>query len=301
MTNSFLKWAGNKEQIKDKILPNFPDLESIDLYCEPFLGSGSILLEFVQNRMGTMFDCVINDLNRYIMQIFNDVINNRFNEILVYYRTLTNDYNYSLDKTTFYTDFRAEFNQLKILERDLIRLTPYQLALFLFLNQTCYNGLWRENRKGEFNVPSNRTKWINTDTVCDKIQKASYLFKYKSHGEKILMCSDYRTVFTHPVFKKHNPEQVFIYLDPPYYPVSATSNFTQFNAGGFDVIEQENLCLLLTDLDKIGYKWLLSNSDVPKVRELYAQWHITEIEVPRKINCKGNKRGCVTELLIRNY
>lgn len=142
---------------------------------------------------------------------------------------------------------------------------------------------------------------MNSDIVSDRLLKISSLLHDHLKGEKIFMCTDYKTVFTHPIFQKHNPERVFIYLDPPYYPVSATSNFTQFNADGFDVIEQQNLCLLLTNLDKIGYKWLLSNSDVPKVRELYAKWHIEEIEVPRKINCKGNKRGCVTELLIRNY
>ena len=173
--------------------------------------------------------------------------------------------------------------------------------MFLFLNRTCYNGLWRENKKGEFNAPCNHIKCIDPEIVCNKLRGISTLFKYKCLDEKVLMCTDYKTVFTHPVFKKHHPEQVFIYLDPPYYPTSTTSNFTQFSAGGFNETEQENLCTLLTELDKKGYKWLLSNSDVPRIRELYAKWHIEEIQVPRKINCKGDKRGCVTELLIQNY
>lgn len=301
MTNSFLKWAGNKEQIKDRILQHFPDLESINLYCEPFLGSGSVFLEFVQNRIETRCDCVLNDLNRCIMQIFSDVIDGKFTETIHCYEVLVYDYNYSLNKDAFYKDFRAEFNQLKVLEHELVRLTPYQLALFLFLNRTCYNGLWRENKKGEFNAPCNHIKCIDPEIVCNKLRGISTLFKYKCLDEKVLMCTDYKTVFTHPVFKKHHPEQVFIYLDPPYYPTSTTSNFTQFSAGGFNETEQENLCTLLTELDKKDYKWLLSNSDVPRIRELYAKWHIEEIQVPRKINCKGDKRGCVTELLIQNY
>ena len=164
-------------------------------------------------------------------------------------------------------------------------------ARFIYLNKTCFNGLYRVNSSGEFNVPFGRYK--NPNIVNEEALTAVHDY-FNTADIKFLS-----TDFAHCLYNL--PEDSFVYLDPPYDPVSTTSNFTGYAAGGFDKDEQERLCLVCNNLNKQGIRFMLSNSATPFIKELYSNFNITIVKAKRAVNSKGDKRGEVDEVVIRNY
>ena len=165
-------------------------------------------------------------------------------------------------------------------------------ARFITLNKTCYNGLYRVNKKGIFNVPFGKYK---KPKICDEgnIINVSNLLK---RTKTIVQAGDYENILLQNV-----EENDFIYLDPPYNPIDETANFTEYTNTGFDSLEQKRLANLFKDLDHRGCKIILSNSDTNLVRELYKECKIFEVDVLRSINSKPNRRSGYNELIIRNF
>jgi DNA adenine methylase len=167
-------------------------------------------------------------------------------------------------------------------------------ARFIALNKTCFNGLYRVNRQGFFNVPLGKYK---NPRICDSdnLRNVSIALGYLSNNITIKV-SDYKEMLL-----ENAKEGDFIYLDPPYDPVSSTSYFTNYTHIGFDNKDQQELATVFRKLDDRGCKVLLSNSDTQFIRELYSDFAIVEVDTLRAINCKGSKRAGHKELIIRNY
>ena len=166
---------------------------------------------------------------------------------------------------------------------------PTRAAMFIYLNKTCFNGLHRVNRKGEFNVPAGRYK--NPRIVNPEALQAA---------SRVLKGADIRCQGFESLVKTAKPGD-FIYFDPPYAPVSETANFTAYATNGFTTEDQARLRDVYTELDRRGCKLMLSNSDVQLIRDLYSDFEITTVAAPRAINCNAKRRGKVSEVVVRNY
>lgn len=167
--------------------------------------------------------------------------------------------------------------------------TAKRAAMFIYLNKTCFNGLHRVNRKGEFNVPVGSYK--NPRILNEEVLRAA---SDALRGAK-LRCASFETLL-----ENAKPGD-FVYFDPPYEPVSQTSSFTSYAQNGFGQDDQTRLRDVYKALDRRGCKLMLSNSDVPFIRKLYRDFHVDTVAAPRAINCNANKRGRVSEVVVRNY
>lgn len=280
MAKPFLHWVGGKGRIKDIILSKFP--RYFNRYFEPFLGGGAIYLALKES--GFKGISVLSDLNRNVINIFRIVKENP-NKLLERLSSMK-------DTKEEYLLTREDFNNLEPL-----LVLPYsdvkRAAMFLYLNKTCFNGLWRENSKGKMNSPYGyhlgKRKIVDEDNLkeCEEALNS---------GTTALMCAPYEIIFKNRMYKGD-----FTYLDPPYLPVSKTANFTSYTKDSFGLKEHEELAAACQDLNKRGIMFMLSNSDTPITRELYKDFNIEQVMVDRRINSKGNKRGKVSELLITNY
>lgn len=271
----FVKWLGGKT----KLLPQLAEIrpESFDRYYEPFIGGGALFLSIAPTN------AVINDLNPHLVNLYTQVRDN-LDEFLLKVGELIDVYLELQDEAreAFYYLIRDEFNQRT--DDDV-----WGAAMFLFLNKTCYNGVYRENAKGEFNVPFGRRKTISLNDL-ESIRLASQTLQ----GAEILN-GDYADAL------KTAKKGDFVYLDPPYVPLNATSNFTQYigsNFGSKDHIELKNV---FDELHERGCKVMMSNSDTVVVRDLYKNYNLTEVLADRAVNCKAQGRGKITELVITNY
>jgi DNA adenine methylase len=272
----FVKWVGGKRQL----LKQFRDLNLYppqdfnpvkNAYFEPFVGGGAVFLDLLPKR------AVLSDLNFELITTYK-VVKNNVNKLIKLLKT------YKYNKDFF----------LKIRSKQTKDLSDVQIAAkFIYLNRTCFNGLYRVNSKGEFNVPFGNYK---KPLICDennlkKISKA--LKNVKIYNE------DYKNVL------KRAKKGDFIYFDPPYYPVNRTSNFTGYTVEGFFEKEQEELRDIFFDLHKRGCFVMLSNSDTPFINKLYSKLdkkiQINKIEANRNINSKASGRGKIKEVLIINY
>lgn len=282
----FLKWAGGKTQLItdiEKVLPY--DLIKEDfVYIEPFVGSGAVLFWLI-NNYPNMKKAVINDINDDLINTYK-VIKYRTEDLVSVLRALQEEY-HAIDedvelKKEYYYSKRELYNSRK--ENDIGRA-----ALFIFLNKTCFNGLYRVNRKGQFNVPIGRYK---NPLICDKenlIAAGNYLKHVNIvHGDFELVTQK---------AKKGD----FIYFDPPYQPLNETSYFTSYTENGFTINEQERLCEVYKKLSKRGCYVLLSNSNTKIIRDFYKDFRIIEVSAKRSINSVGNKRGKISELLIKSW
>jgi len=169
-------------------------------------------------------------------------------------------------------------------------LTPVERAsLFIYLNKTCFNGLHRVNKKGEFNVPVGR--YVNPRICNEPGLRASS----RALRNTKIACAGFDALL-----RRARPGD-FLYFDPPYAPVTATANFTSYSQDGFSHEDQVRLRDVFATLDRRGCKLMLSNSDVPVIRDLYRHWNIDTVQVGRAINCKAKSRGKVSEVVVRNY
>lgn len=272
----FLKWVGGKGQLLDQLLPLFPQGHE-GAYFEPFFGGGAAFFA-LSPVVGQ-----INDVNKALMSAYTNVRDN-VEKVIEILRELENDY-LLLDadaRQAFYYDRRTEYNHEPY---DTIRKT----ALLIFLNKTCFNGLYRENRKGEFNVPHGR---YSNPTICDKntLRATSGALRYV----KISSSS-----FEEAVVDAKAGD--FVYFDPPYHPLNPTSSFTSYSVDDFSEDDQRHLKAVVDNLTKRGVKVALSNSDSQFINELYKDYRIEKVLASRSINSIASKRGKITEVLVLNY
>lgn len=268
-----VKWAGGKTQLLGQLSALLPT-EEITTYCEPFLGGGAMLFS-IQPRVA-----YVNDINAGLMNVYNVI--KYFPEALI-------------AELSGYENTSEFFYKIRGLDRDAERFAALSLvkqaARFIFLNKTCFNGLYRENKQGEFNVSYGKyknTDFINADGICAVSQ-------YFNVANIYFTSMDFAEVI------KTLPADTFVYLDPPYDPVSATANFTGYTRYGFTRDDHVRLRQCCDEMTERGIKFMQTNSNTDFIRQLYLNYNITEVSARRAINCNGDGRGAVTELVIRNY
>lgn len=270
-----VKWVGGKRQIINEIQKYIPN--HISTYYEPFMGGGAVLF-YIQPKKA-----VVNDINPELMNIY-EVIRDDVEDLI---ETLE-----SLDKYKHDKDFFLKIRELDRNMEEYKKLTPVQRASrIIFLNKTCYNGLFRVNKAGQFNTPFGNYK--NPNIVNETTLRAVNIYFNKANIKFI--CDDFENAL------KRSRKGAFVYLDPPYDPVSDTSSFTGYDKGGFDQDEQIRLKKVCDKLDEKGVKFLLSNSATDFIKDLYAGYKIEVIQAKRVINSKADNRGEIEEVLVRNF
>jgi len=273
---TFVKWAGGKTQLIKQYIPLFPSKKNIKRYFEPMIGSGAVFFYIRQtyNPEFSMISDINNDLINLYLQIRDNV-----DEIITLLKIHKSKH--KINPKEYYYKMRKKYNSTEDnLEKS---------SLLLYLNKTCYNGLYRVNSKGEFNVPFGRYK--NPAILQEeKLRLASSLLE-----GTIIKAIPFEKILD---FAKPND---FIYFDPPYYPLSETSSFTSYQKNTFLEEEQKKLAKAFKKLDKKNCKTMLSNSDTDLIRNLYNGYNIKVVRAKRMISCKGKGRGSINELVIRNY
>ena len=271
LVKPFVKWAGGKRQLMDEIRKYIP--AGISTYYEPFLGGGAVWFELQPKRY------VVNDINKEMINV---------------YRTIKTDVEALITELKTHVNEPEVFYQVRELDRtpEYQNMTPIQKAArIIYLNKTCFNGLFRVNSQGYFNVPFGNYK--NPDIINEITLRAVHNFLNASEGE--ILNEDFEVVM------KGAKKGSFVYLDPPYDPVSDSSSFTGYTLDGFGRKEQIRLKNACDELHKKGCKFLLSNSSTPFIRELYAEYHIQTVQANRNINANGSGRGRIDEVLVMNY
>ena len=266
-----LKWPGGKRSLFAEIYKRIPS--SFYTYVEPFAGAGAILFGL------TPLKALINDVNPELMNLYRVLL--KHPEALI--KSLKQHKN---DKDYFYQVREKDRKQSYARASDVEKASR-----MIFLNKTCFNGLYRVNSKGQFNSPYG---YYKNPKIAD-VPNIRAVSKFLNTCEIEIKCED----FTETLGQVGNHS--FVYCDPPYIPVSETSNFTGYSKNGFGMEDQIRLRDALLELDKRGGKFMLSNSDTPATRQLYSGFKIEVVKVGRAINAVGSKRGAINEVLIRNY
>jgi DNA adenine methylase len=265
----FLKWAGGKRRLLDQYAPYFPPLETIHRYYEPFIGGAAVFFH-LRPPFATLAD-----RNEKLIEVYQ-AVQQEVEAVIAALRAHRNEPDY------FY-EVRAQ---------DAARLSRAERAArLIFLNKTCYNGLFRENSKGKFNVPFGRYK---NPRICDEERLRAAAAALQGVD---LLAGDFEDVAATAV-----PGD-FLYLDPPYVPLSATSNFTSYDKLGFSIGDHMRLADTVEALTARGCRVMLSNSAAPLVYDLYGRspYRLLDMTARRHINRNGNGRGPIKELLILNY
>lgn len=288
----FIKWAGGKSQLLHEIRKYYPFDEKINRYCEPFVGAGAVLFDVLNSF--DLEEVYISDINKEAInsyKVIRDDVENLI-ELLEEFQNEYKDLTHEERKAIYYKN-REEFNRLKVLKNsDSLK----RAALFIFLNKTGFNGLYRENMRGLFNVPIGsykNPKILDKENILNvnkKLQNVEIIHgDYKKSADFI-------------------DENTFVYFDPPYRPIKPTSNFTSYSKDSFNDENQIELAEFFKKMDKKSAHLLLSNSD-PKnydlnddfFDDLYKGFNIKRVVAKRFINSDKNNRGFVYELLINNY
>lgn len=268
----FIKWAGGKKQLIEQFAPFFP--KKIEVYYEPFVGSGVVAF-FLLERHHEIKKIYLSDINEELIITYN-VVKNNIEDLI----ELLKKYKRNHNKEFYY----------KIRSQDIKTLSKVEIAArFIYLNKTCFNGLYRVNSKGEFNVPIGDYK---NPLICAE--------KDLRDISKFLKKDDIRVKQFYDAVKDAK-EGDFIYFDPPYYPLDDKASFTKYTKEKFLDEEQKLLAKVFRELDKKGCKIMLSNSDTEFIRNLYKGYHINIVRAKRLINCDASKRGKINELVITNY
>ena len=272
----FLKWAGGKSRLLSQLTPFFP--RQFERYCEPFTGSAAVYWQLfnLRERWKVSFDGVrLADSNAELINCYavaRDCVEPLIERLTAYRK--------EHDNITYYKTRNLRVSALTPIER---------AARFIYLNKTCYNGLYRVNRDGQFNVPIGSYK---NPSIFDaqELRKVSRALQ----GVEIQQ-TDFRNTLNWA--KKGD----FIYFDPPYAPLSKTANFTSYTEHPFGETEQQELAEIFCQLDKRGCKLMLSNSFVHAIAALYKNFQLIEVKAARAINSNPEKRGKISELLVINY
>ena len=291
----FIKWAGGKGSLIPQLRNFYPDElneGTITKYIEPFVGGGAVLIDILQKydiKEAYAFDINVDLINCY------NIIKNNVEELIRELEIKENELKKIADedRQLYFYDVRKEYNSYKISENEL---SIKRAVEFIFLNRTCFNGLYRVNKNGEFNVPCGKYK---NPKICDKVnlRNLSKLIK-----NVIFKVSDYKEC------KMYVDNNTFVYFDPPYRPLSKTSGFTSYTKSDFNDENQKELAIYFKILDKMGAKLMLSNSNPKNIdkkdnffEEIYEGFRINKVLAKRMINSNAKARGEISELLITNY
>jgi len=272
---TFIKWAGGKSQLLEQFDKFFP--KEIDYYIEPFLGSGAVF--FYIKRKYNPKKVLLGDINEELINAFL-VVRDNVEELIKLLKIHKGNHN-----KDYYYEIRAQ---------DTTALNNIeQASRFIYLNKTCFNGLYRVNSKGKFNVPIGSYK--NPSILQEDILR---------EASKLLQGADIR-VLDFRDLTKIDVDKAFIYFDPPYYPLSKTSSFTSYTKYDFLEKEQKELADVFKTLDIKGCKLMLSNSDTALIHELYSQYEnkgfLNVVHAKRMISCIGTGRGPINEVVVLNY
>lgn len=268
---TFVKWAGGKKQLLEQFKPFFP--KKINRYMDVFVGGGAVLFYILKNYKPK--GVIISDINPELMNTYR-VIKSDVENLIKELKKLKKAHS----KKVYY----------EIRTKDPKLLSPLKRASrFIYLNKTCYNGLYRVNSKGQFNVPMGSYK--NPSIVMEKdLREISKLLKnVKIKQESFENCIKWA--------KKND----FVYFDPPYYPLKKGKSFTTYTKDNFLEKEQEQLRDIFNKLDKKGCKVMLSNSNTKFIKDLYKGYKRNFVKANRMINCEGSGRGKIKEIVVRNY
>lgn len=267
-----LKWVGGKRQIINEINKYVP--EEFRVYYEPFLGGAAVLLNLKPRS------AIVNDVNSELINLYM-VVKEKVDELIENLKKHKNEPDYFYDIRSL--DREPEnFQKLSDIER---------ASRMLYLNKTCYNGLFRVNQQGQFNTPFGRYK--NPNIVNEDVLRN--VSKYFNTSNIQFLNKDYAKSL------KGISKDDFVYFDPPYDPLSDSSYFTGYDKGGFNREEQIRLKLVCDELNNQGVRFLLSNSSTEFIHDLYKDYRIEIVRAKRAINSKSDKRGSVDEVLVRNY
>lgn len=292
----FLKWAGGKGQLLSQLDEHLPkDLQGQTFtYVEPFVGGGAMLFHMLR-KYPNIHHAVINDINPHLVTAYR-VIKEQPNELIQRLTVLELEYFAQPDeasKKDFFLDIRDIFNESQLDDVD-------RTKFLIFLNRTCFNGLYRVNAKGRFNVPFGR---YLRPTIChaNTILADSELL---NRARVTILCGDFERTA-----EEIGDGPIFFYFDPPYRPLNATSSFNSYAKEDFNDAEQirlRNFCARLSGHDNV--RWMLSNADCSAknpadtfFEDIYADFHLHRVYASRAINANPEKRGKLTELLIKNY
>ena len=268
-TYPIVKWVGGKRQLMFELLKNMP--KSYNRYFEPFIGGGALFFELRPEN------AYISDMNEELINLYSVVRDNVYE--------LISDLNKHEVSKEYFLDIRNidrtdEYKNLPDVQR---------ASRFIYLNRTCFNGLYRVNSQGQFNVPFGDYK--NPRIVDENnLLNCSELLKNTE-----IKCADFSEILTK--VKKRD----FVYFDPPYVPLNETSSFTSYTKDGFDMDMQFKLREVCDELDSMGVMFMLSNSDTKFVNELYSKYEIKKVFASRAVNANAEGRGKITEVLVRNY
>lgn len=267
-----VKWVGGKRQLLPQILPLIP--KRMTAYCEPFLGGGAVLFALQPKR------ALVNDLNQ---------------DLITVYRVIKEDADALIEHLSRHENTPEYFYRIRDLDRDKEAYAAMsdveKASRLLYLNKTCYNGLFRVNASGAFNSPYGhyrRPNIVNEQTIRG-------VSRYFNACDITFFSGDFASVL------EQVPKGGFVYLDPPYDPVSDTASFTGYNRGGFGREEQLRLKECCDALTARGVKFLLSNSATPFIRELYGSYRVSIVQARRAVNSVASRRGAIEEVLVRNY
>jgi len=271
LVQPFLKWAGGKRQLLSEIRKYIPN--EMNSYYEPFVGAGAVLFDLQPKQV------IINDINLELVNTYK-VIKDNVEELIDDLKKHENnkEYFYGIREL----DRSDKYNALSNVER---------ASRIIYLNKTCFNGLFRVNSKGQFNVPFGSYK--NPQIVNEQVLRD--VNNYMATSNITILNEDFENVV------ETAKEGDFVYFDPPYDPISITSSFTSYSLDGFTRDDQIRLKNIYVDLDKRGVNVLLSNSATDFIKDLYKDFHIEIVSATRNINSKSTGRGKIDEVLVMNY
>lgn len=289
----FVKWAGGKAQILDNIKLKYPAGlgTTVTKYAEPFVGGGAVLFDILSNY--ELSEIYVSDTNCELIHTYT-AIRNEIGDLIKTLKPLESEYLSACEESRedIYYTHRSRYNDLKLKNDN----SPELAALFIFLNRTCFNGLYRVNSKGEFNVPQGRYK---NPRICD--EENLYAISLKLQNVKIV-CGDYSES------ENFIDRKTFAYFDPPYRPLTTSASFTAYTQDGFGDEEQVELARFVDKMSQKGAFVVASNSDPKNTNkedtffdDLYSRHKVFRISASRAINSIGSKRGKINELLIASY
>lgn len=297
----FLKWAGGKKQLlmefNDRLPDNLRENKIIERYVEPFVGGGAMF--FFLKRHYIIKDSILLDINKELVMAYQ-VLKNDHKSLIHKLKDIEENHlmNGEEGRKKNYYRIRDIYNS----EIECFDFENYnsqwikRTAHLIFMNKTCFNGLFRQNKKGEFNVPFGR---YENPKICDE---TNLNLVNRALIDTEILCADFTDS------ERHIIDGTFVYLDPPYRPLTKTSNFTNYCKDGFNDFDQVKLASFYKKLDQMGAYLMLSNSD-PKNEDindeffdkLYSGYHIDRVSAKRNINSDASRRGTIKELIVRNY
>lgn len=275
----FIKWAGGKAQLAPTLVEFFP--QKIEKYVEPFLGGGAMFFHLLSSgHLDFAKRIILSDTNNELINAWK-VIRSGTDKLIELLDIAEKEHS-----EAYYYHIRA--NEVWGAE--------YRAARFIYLNKAGFNGLYRVNKSGKFNVPFGKKKEVRTyeghnlKSIHNELNKEMVSI---SNADYEFVCEI--------ILASGCPQDYFVYFDPPYVPLNDTSDFTGYTAGGFNFEDQVKLAQKCQELHDAGVKWALSNSETLLVKKLYSQFNCHTVMATRRINSKGSKRGPIPELLITNY